>query len=63
MFFLFMIIGLVFLISGGVGLFMTNVNMAVGSDTWIIGNIAFSTFTVIGVLILIFMAIFNTEFD
>ena len=63
MFLLFMVIGLVFLIAGGVGLFMTNVNMAVGSDTWIIGNITFSTFTVIGVLVLIFMAIFNTEFD
>ena len=63
MFLLFMVIGLIFLIAGGVGLFMTNINMAVGSDTWIIGNITFSTFTVLGVLVLIFMAIFNTEFE
>lgn len=63
MFFLFMIVGLVFLIGGGVGLFMVNINMIVGSDTWIIGNIAFSVFTVIGVLVLLFMAIFNTEFE
>jgi hypothetical protein len=58
-----MIIGLVFLISGGVGLFMVNINMIVGDNTWIIGNITFSVFLVVGVLILIFMAIFNSEFD
>ena len=63
MFLLFMVIGLVFLIAGGFGLFMTNINMVVGSHTWIIGNITFSTFTVLGVLVLVFMAIFNTEFD
>ena len=63
MFFLFMIVGLVFLIGGGVGLFMVNLNMIVGSDTWIIGNITFSVFTVIGVLVLLFMAIFNTEIE
>jgi hypothetical protein len=63
MFLLFMVIGLVFLISGGVGLFVVNINMAVGSHTWIIGNITFSTFTVIGALVLLFMAIFNSEFE
>jgi hypothetical protein len=63
MFLLFMIIGLVFLAGGGVGLFMVNINMAVGSNTWIIGNITFGVFTVIGVLVLVFMAIFNTEFE
>jgi len=63
MFLLFMVIGLVFLVSGGVGLFMVNINMTVGTDTWIIGNITFSTFTVLGVLVLLFMAIFNSEFE
>ena len=63
MFLLFMVVGLVFLISGGIGLFMVNINMIVGSDTWIIGNITFSTFTVLGVLVLLFMAIFNSEFE
>ena len=63
MFLLIMIIGLIFLISGGVGLFVVNINMIVGDHTWIIGNITFSVFLVIGVLILLFMAIFNTEFD
>lgn len=63
MFLLFMIIALIFLIGGGVGLFMVNINMLVGSDTWIIGNITFSVFTVIGILVLVFMAIFNSEFE
>ena len=63
MFLLFMVIGLVFLIAGGVGLFVVNINMAVGDHTWIIGNISFSTFLVIGVLILLFMALFNREFE
>ena len=63
MFLLSMVIGLVFLISGGVGLFVVNINMIVGDHTWIIGNITFSVFLVIGILILIFMAIFNREFE
>jgi len=62
-FLLIMIIGLILLISGGVGLFIVNINMIVGDHTWIIGNITFSVFLVIGVFILLFMAIFNREFD
>lgn len=58
-----MVIGLIFLISGGVGLFVVNINMMVGEHTWIIGNITFSVFLVIGVLVLLFMAIFNREID
>lgn len=50
MFLLFMVIGLVFLVAGGVGLFVTNINMDAGTHVWMIGNIAFSTFLVIGVL-------------
>jgi hypothetical protein len=63
MFLLIMLIGLVFLISGGVGLFVVNINLIVGDYIWIIGNITFSVFLVIGALILLFMAIFNREFD
>ena len=63
MFILFMVIGLIFLVSGGVGLFIVNINMAVGANTWIIGNITFSVFLIIGVLVLLFMAIFNREID
>jgi hypothetical protein len=59
----FMILGLIFLISGGIGLFYTNVNLNSGATLWIFGNITFGTFAVFGIAILIFIAIFNAEFD
>jgi hypothetical protein len=59
----FMILGLIFLISGGIGLFYTNVNLDSGTTLWIFGNMTFGTFTVFGIAILIFIAIFNAEFD
>jgi len=63
MFIAFLILGLVFLIAGGVGLFYTNVNLEGGSHLWVIGNITFSTFTVVGLGVLIFMGLFNREFE
>lgn len=63
MFIAFLVLGLVFLVAGGVGLFYTNVNLAVGSHLWVIGNITFSTFTVVGLGVLIFMGLFNREFE
>ena len=63
MFIFFMILGLIFLISGGVGLFYTNVNIDSGTALWIVGNITFGTFAIFGIAILVFMAIFNAEFD
>ena len=59
----FTILGLIFLISGGVGLFHVNTHLASGTDLWIYGNITFGTFAVFGLAILIFIAIFNIEFD
>jgi hypothetical protein len=63
MFTFFMILALVFLIAGGAGLFYVNVNVASGTPLWMVGNIAFGVFAIVGLMILIFMAIFNTEFD
>jgi hypothetical protein len=63
MFIFFMILALIFLISGGIGLFHTNINLASGSNLWIYGNITFGTFTIVGIAILLFMALFNKEFD
>jgi hypothetical protein len=63
MFVFFMILALIFLIAGGVGLFYTNINLAAGSHLWIYGNITYGTFTVVGIATLIFMALFNAEFD
>jgi hypothetical protein len=63
MFTFFMILALIFLTAGGIGLFHTNINLASGSNLWIYGNITFGTFTVVGIAILLFMALFNREFE
>ena len=61
----FLILGLVFLISGGVGLFYVNTTATIASGTplWIIGNLTFGTFVIFAIAILIFLAFFNAEFD
>ena len=63
MFLFFMILALVFLIAGGVGLFYTFTNLVSSDPVWVIGIIAFGTFTLVGVAVLIFLALFNQEFD
>ena len=61
----FLILGLVFLISGGVGLFYVNTgdHVASGTALFFLGNLGFGTFALFGLLILIFLAFFNAEFD
>ena len=63
MFLFFMILALIFLIAGGIGLFYTNINFAANSHYWIYGNLTFGTFTIVGIAIIIFMALFNAEFE
>jgi len=63
MFIFFMILALIFLIAGGIGLFHTNINLVAGSNLWIFGNITFGTFTIVGIGILVFMGLFNKEFE
>lgn len=63
MFIAFLILGLVFLVAGAVGLFYTYINITAGSHLWVFGNIAFITFAVVGIGILVFMALFNREFE
>jgi hypothetical protein len=59
----FLILALVFLITGGIGLFYTNFNLGSGTTLWVFGNLTFGTFAFFGLAIIIFMAIFNAEFD
>jgi len=59
----FLIVALVFLVTGGTGLFYTNVNVGTGSTLWVLGNLAFGTFVFFGLAVIVFMAIFNAEFD
>ena len=61
----FLILGLIFLISGGVGLFYVNTgaHIASGTSLFFVSNLTFSTFLIFGVAILVFLAFFNAEFD
>ena len=63
MFLFVMVLGFVFLAAGGAGLLVTNTSAIVGSLTWIQGNITFSTFTIVGIGILVFLAIFGSEIE
>ena len=63
MFIIVMLVGLIFLVAGGAGLFYTLANIPGGTDLWVVGLIAFGAFAVLGIAVLIFLAIFNTEFD
>jgi hypothetical protein len=58
-----LIFGLIFLIAGGFGLFHVNINVVSGSEMWFYGNIIFGVFTLVGIMIIIFLAIFNAEID
>lgn len=59
----FMIFALVFLITGGIGLFYTNANLVSGTTLWVFGNLTFGVFTFFGLAVIVFIAIFNAEFD
>jgi hypothetical protein len=63
MFIAFLIVALIFLISGGVGLFYTNLNFGAGSHFWVYGNLTFGTFTLLGLVSIVLLAIFNSEFE
>jgi hypothetical protein len=60
---LFLILALIFLIGGGIGLFHVNVYLASGTDLWIYGNLTFGVFVLVGIVILIFLALFNAQFE
>ena len=63
MFTFFMILALVFLVTGGIGLFHVNINIGSGTHLWLYGNLTFGTFAAVGVAVIIFLALFNSEFD
>ena len=63
MYLLFILIGLILLIGGGVGLFFTNINIVSGSELWVVGNITFGVFTLLGILVLVLLFIYGSEFE
>ena len=50
---LFIVIGLFLLVTGGAGLLITNVNLVSGDIDWILGNLIFATFTIIGFILFV----------
>jgi hypothetical protein len=60
---LFLILALIFFIGGGAGLFYVNTALTAHSQIWVVGNIAFGVFVLVGVVILVFAALFNAEFE
>lgn len=60
----FIIFGLIFLASGGIGLFYINTadHVASGTALFFLGNLGFGTLALIGILILVFIGLFNQEF-
>ena len=57
------ILALIFLIAGGVGLFYTFVNLTSGDPLWVFGLITFGAFALVGLGVLVFLALFNTEIE
>lgn len=63
---LFMItpfIGLFLILAGGIGLFVTTTNLALGDTLWIQGIITYGVFTIIGIAIVICIMISGPEVD
>ncbi len=58
-----MLLGLVFLIIGGIGLFHANVSMSPNPDLRLYANLTFGTFVFVGAAVLVFLAIFNRDID
>ena len=53
LFFILPFIGILLLISGGIGLFIVNLNYPAGDLIWMQGNLTYGIFTLIGLAITI----------
>ncbi len=58
---LLIIIGLIFFLAGGIGLLLTNNNLDSGDIQWILGNVTFGTFTVVGLVLIVTMIVASWE--
>jgi hypothetical protein len=60
---LFLLLALILFAGGGAGLFYVNVNLEQWSALWVCGNLTFGVFLAVGVVVLIFLALFNAQFE
>ena len=58
---LFVVIGLLLFVAGGIGLLLTNANLDSGDIEWAMGNLTYGTFTLIGVILFVTMIIASWE--
>lgn len=58
---LLIIIGLIFFLAGGIGLLLTNNNLDSGDIQWILGNVTFGTFAVVGLVLIVTMIVASWE--
>lgn len=63
LFILIPFIGIILLISGGIGLFIVNLNYSVGDLLWIQGNLTYGIFALIGLTVTISYMVSGLERD
>ena len=63
LFMLLPFIGILLLISGGIGLFIVNLNYPFGDLIWIQGNLTFGVFGLVGLIIIISFMISGSEME
>lgn len=63
LFILLPFIGIILLISGGIGLFIVNLNYPAGDLIWMQGNLTYGIFTLIGLAITISYMISGLEME
>ena len=58
---LFAIVGILLLIAGGIGLLLTHANLEAGDIDWVLGNLTYGTFTVVGLVFVVFLVLVQWE--
>jgi len=58
---LFIVIGLLLFIAGGIGLILTNANLESGNIDWILGNLTYTTFAIVGLILVVTLIVASWE--
>ena len=58
---LFIVIGLLLFIAGGIGLILTNANLESGNIDWILGNLTYATFAIVGLILVVTLIVASWE--
>jgi len=58
---LFIVVGLLLFIAGGIGLLLTNANLESGNIDWVLANLNYGTFLCIGLVLVVTLIIASWE--